>query len=163
MKRKILELLEKNSKLTAEEIAAMIGSDEASVAAAITELENDHIICGYQALVDWDKLDDQERVTAFIGVKISPVRGEGFDRISARISKFDEVKSVYLMSGSSNDLILTIEGDSLKEISHFVYNKIAPMDTVVSTATYFVLKKYKNHYVDMTEGHGEDKRIQIMP
>ena len=162
MRREILNLLETNSRLAPSEIAAMLGRSEEEVAAEIKKMEDENIICGYHTLIDWDKLG-QERVTALIGVKISPVRGEGFDRISARISKFDEVKSVYLMSGSSNDLILTIEGDSLKEISHFVYNKIAPMDTVVSTATYFVLKKYKNHYVDMTEGHGEDKRIQIMP
>ena len=161
MKKEILELLQKNSKLTAAEIAAMIGSDEDTVAALIKEMEDANIICGYHALVDWDKLE-QERVTALIGVKISPVRGEGFDRLSTRISRFEEVKSVFLMSGSSNDLILTIEGDSLKEISHFVYEKIAPMDTVVSTATYFVLKKYKDHYIPLTDGHGEDERIQIM-
>ena len=120
-------------------------------------MEDEKIICGYHTLIDWDKLGE-ERVTALIGLKISPVRGEGFDRISTRISKFEEVKSVFLMSGSSNDLILTIEGDSLKDISHFVYEKIAPMDSVVSTATYFVLKKYKDHKVIMTEGHGRGRK-----
>ena len=106
---------------------------------------------------------DKDTVSALIGVKISPVRGEGFDRISKRISRFDEVKSVYLMSGASNDLILTIEGESLKEISKFVYEKIAPMDTVVSTATFFVLKKYKDNNVILDDDREEDERIQIMP
>ena len=162
MRKEILSLLEKNSRLTPAEIAAMIGSDEDTVANEIKAMEAENIICGYHALVDWTKIE-HERVTALIGLKISPVRGEGFDRISARISKFEEVKSVFLMSGASHDLILTIEGDSLKDISHFVYEKIAPMDTVVSTATFFVLKKYKDHYIDLTECHGEDNRIQIMP
>ncbi len=162
MRKKILQLLEKNSRLSAAEIAVMIDSDEETVANEIKAMENENIICGYHALVDWEKVE-HERVTALIGLKISPVRGEGFDRLSARISKFEEVKSVFLMSGAANDLILTIEGDSLKDISHFVYEKIAPMDTVVSTASFFVLKKYKDHYIDLTEGHGEDKRIQVMP
>ena len=161
MRKEILEILEKNSKLTPAEIAAMIGAGADEVEAEIHAMESENVICGYHALIDWEKLEG-ERVTALIGVKISPVRGEGFDRISARISKFPEVKSVFLMSGSSNDLILNIEGDSLKDISQFVYNKIATMDTVVSTATYFVLKKYKDHYIDLTEGHGEDKRDQLM-
>ncbi len=161
MRREILRLLETNSRLTPAEIAAMIGRSEEEVTSEIKKMEDEKIICGYHTLIDWDKLGE-ERVSALIGVKISPVRGEGFDRISTRISKFEEVKSVFLMSGSSNDLILSIEGDSLKDISHFVYEKIAPMDSVVSTATYFVLKKYKDHKVIMTEGRGEDSRIEGM-
>ncbi|HBZ02388.1 MAG TPA: AsnC family transcriptional regulator [Lachnospiraceae bacterium] len=161
MRREILNLLETNSRLTPAEIAAMLGRSEEEVASEIKNMEDEKIICGYHTLIDWDKLG-KERVTALIGLKISPVRGEGFDRISTRISKFEEVKSVFLMSGSSNDLILTIEGDSLKDISHFVYEKIAPMDSVVSTATYFVLKKYKDHKVIMTEGHGDDMRVEGM-
>ncbi len=161
MRREILRLLETNSRLTPAEIAAMLGRSEDEVASEIKNMEDEKIICGYHTLIDWDKLG-KDRVSALIGVKISPVRGEGFDRISTRISKFEEVKSVFLMSGSSNDLILSIEGDSLKDISSFVYEKIAPMDSVVSTATYFVLKKYKDHKVIMTEGHGEDSRVEGM-
>jgi DNA-binding Lrp family transcriptional regulator len=161
MRREILRLLETNSRLTPAEIAAMLGRSEDEVASEIKKMEEDKIICGYHTLIDWDKLG-KDRVSALIGVKISPVRGEGFDRISTRISKFEEVKSVFLMSGSSHDLILSIEGDSLKDISSFVYEKIAPMDSVVSTATYFVLKKYKDHKVIMTEGHGEDSRVEGM-
>ncbi len=160
MRKRILALLETNSRLTPPEIADMLGLEAEEVAAEIKKMEDENIICGYHTLINWDALGE-ERVIALIGLKISPVRGEGFDRISTRISKFEEVKSVFLMSGSSNDLILTIEGESLKDISHFVYGKIAPMDSVVSTATYFVLKKYKDHHVSMVEGHGEDERIQI--
>ena len=161
MRTAILELLEKNSKLTASAIAAMLNMDEVSVENEIKAMERDKVICGYHALIDWEKVN-KETVTALIGVKISPVRGEGFDRIATRISKFDEVTSVFLMSGSSHDLILTIDGESLRDISRFVYEKIAPMDTVVSTATYFVLKKYKDHNVEMTDGPDNDERIQIM-
>ena len=162
MRKQILDLLEGNSKLTPAEIAAMIGADEQEVANEIKSMEEEKIICGYHTLVDWEKMD-KDTVSALIGVKISPVRGEGFDRISKRISRFDEVKSVYLMSGASNDLILTIEGESLKEISKFVYETIAPMDTVVSTATFFVLKKYKDNNVILDDDREEDERIQIMP
>ena len=161
MRTEILELLEKNSRLSAGEIAAMLNLDESTVEKEIKTMEKEKIICGYHALVDWEKIN-KETVTAQIGVKISPVRGEGFDRIATRISKFDEVNSVYLMSGASYDLILTIEGESLREISRFVYEKIAAMDTVVSTATFFVLKKYKDHNVEMTDGPDDDERIQVM-
>lgn len=161
MRTQILELLENNSRLTPAEIAAMLNLEENVVAAEIKAMEDEKIICGYHTLIDWDKTE-KETVTALIGLKISPVRGEGFDRISTRISKFEEVKSVFLMSGASNDLILTIEGDSLKDISHFVYEKIAPMETVVSTATFFVLKKYKDHNVIMADGHGTDERIPVL-
>lgn len=162
MRKRILELLKNNSRLSNAEIAAMIGADEATVENEIKAMEKEKVICGYNTMIDYEKLGE-ERVLALIGVKISPVRGEGFDRISNRISRFDEVSSVYLMSGASNDLILTIEGDSLKDISHFVYNKIAPMDTVVSTSTFFVLKKYKDHNVIITDEADADERIQLMP
>ena len=161
MKEEIIRRLQKNSRLSNADIAAMTGMEEEDVKKEIEELESRKIISGYQAVINWDNVDD-DRVTALIGVKISPVRGEGFDRISTRISKFEEVKSVYLMSGAANDLILTIEGDSLKDISHFVYEKIAPMESVVSTATFFVLKKYKDHKVIMSEGNGIDSRVEGM-
>jgi len=160
MKEEILKLLEKNSHLTAADIAAMIGFTEEEVAAAIAEMEKEKIICGYSTVINWEKTND-EKVTAQIGVKISPVRGEGFDRIAERLSRFEEVDSVYLMSGASHDLILTIEGESMKDISHFVYEKIAPMETVLSTSTFFVLKKYKEHNVIFSEGRDTDERIRI--
>jgi len=163
MRKQILSHLEKNCRLTPAELAAMLGSTEEEVSAEIHAMEDEKIICGYHAMIDWDKADS-DWVTAMIGVKISPVRGEGFDRISKRISKFDEVQDVYLMSGSSWDLLLTIECATMKEISHFVYEKLAPMESVVSTATYFVLKKYKDHNVILGEDRSAaDDRIPVMP
>lgn len=161
MREEILELIEKNSKLSNKEVAAMIGATEEAVAAEIKAMENEKIICGYRTVIDWDKMPD-EKVTALIEVKVSPVRGEGFDRTAERISNFDEVGSVYLLSGSNTDLIITIEGKTLKEVSHFVANKIAPMDTVMSTSTSFVLKKYKDNSIKY-ETLKEDERIQVMP
>lgn len=162
MKEEIIRILQKNSRLSNADIAAMTGMEEDDVKKEIEELEARKIISGYQAVINWDNVDD-DRVTALIGVKISPVRGQGFDRIAERISRFEEVGSVMLMSGSSADLILTIEGNSMKEVSQFVYDKIAPMESVVSTATYFVMKKYKDHGILFTEEQGVDERIQIMP
>ena len=162
LREEILQILEKNSRLTPADIAAMIGQEEAKVAEEILAMEKEKIICGYRTVINWEKTSD-ERVTAQIGVKIAPVRGEGFDRIAARFSRFEEVDSVYLMSGSSYDLILTIEGESMKDIAHFVYDKIAPMETVVSTSTYFVLRKYKDHGIVFDEMREADERIQIMP
>ena len=162
MREKILRILQENSRLSNADIAAMVGTDEKEVEAEIKELEERKIINGYQAVVNWENFDE-DKVTAIIGVKISPVRGQGFDRIAERISRFEEVDSVVLISGSSSDLLLTIEGNSMKEISQFVYDKIAPMESVVSTASYFVMKKYKDHKILFTEEQGVDERIQVMP
>ncbi len=161
MREEILNLLEHNSRLAVADIAAMIGKEEAAVAAEIKAMEKEKIICGYHTMIDWDKMTE-ERVTALIEIKISPIRGGGFDRIAERISNFDEVNSVYLLSGSASDLIVTIEGKTLKEVSHFVSEKIAPMESVLSTSTHFVLKKYKDHGVEF-EKKKEDERIQVMP
>jgi len=162
MREKILRILQKNSRLSNADIAAMTGSSEQEVADIIKELEDSKIINGYQAVINWENYD-ADKVTAIIGVKISPIRGQGFDRIAERISRFEEVDSVVLISGSSSDLLLTIEGNSMKEISQFVYDKIAPMESVVSTASYFVMKKYKDHKILFTEEQGVDERIQVMP
>ncbi|MCR5148994.1 MAG: Lrp/AsnC family transcriptional regulator [Eubacterium sp.] len=162
LKKKILNIIGENSRLSAEEVAAMLGETTEAVAEAISEMEKDGIIGGYHTMINWDRFEGEDRVTAQIGVKIAPVRGEGFDRIAARISKFEEVNSVYLMSGSSYDLILLIEGESMKDIAHFVYDKIAPMDSVVSTATYFVMKKYKDHNVIFESEKDIDERMQVV-
>ena len=157
-REELLGIIEKNSRLSAADIAAMMGKDEQEVADEITALEKAKVICGYHTVINWDAFEGSDKVTAMIGVKISPVRGEGFDRIATRISRFEEVDSVHLMSGSTS-----IEGTSMKDISHFVYEKIAPMESVVSTATYFVLKKYKDHNVIFQSEKENDERIQIMP
>lgn len=142
MVRSILDILEKSDKkMTNEQIAQMIGSSEEEVAAIIRGLEKDNTIVGYKTMINWDKTD-KELVTALIELRVTPQRGEGFDRIAEKIYKYPQVKSLFLMSGSY-DLCVMIEGESMKDVALFVASKLAPMDNVLSTATGFVLKKYK--------------------
>jgi DNA-binding Lrp family transcriptional regulator len=118
------------------------------------------IICGYHTMIDWDKTDI-DKVTALIEVRVTPQRGKGFDDIAERIYKYPEVNSVYLISGGY-DLLVTLEGKSLKEVSRFVSSKLSTLDTVISTATHFILKKYKDHGTIMTRKY-EDQREIITP
>ena len=143
MKNDILELLQENSKYTASDIATMLGLDIDTVQKSIEEMEKEQIICGYSALINWDKTDKKDIVTALIEVRVTPQRGEGFDRVAERIYKFKEVKAVYLMSGGF-DFTVIIEGKTMKEVALFVGQKLAPLESVLSTATHFVLKKYKD-------------------
>ncbi|MDF2504777.1 MULTISPECIES: Lrp/AsnC family transcriptional regulator [Clostridium] len=138
----ILEILEKNSKYTAEEIAQMTGKTIDEVTKAIKKYEEDNVIVGYPALVNWEKTSKEE-VLALIEVRITPQRGEGFDKVAERIYKFPEVKSCYLMSGGF-DLTVIIEGKTMKEVALFVAEKLAVQEYVLSTSTHFVLKKYKD-------------------
>ena len=156
LKEKILRTIDKNSKLDAAELAIMLGSSEDEVVAAIAEMEADKIICGYPTLIDWDKLSN-EKVTALIELKVTPQRGQGFDKIAERIYKFDEVESVYLMSGGF-DLTVIIRGKSMRQVAGFVSEKLAPMEAILSTATHFVLKKYKDQGIIMQVDE-EDTRI----
>jgi DNA-binding Lrp family transcriptional regulator len=137
----ILKLLEKDSKLTAQQIAAMLGREQAEVESVIAKLEADGTILKYMTLIDWDKTPD-DSVTALIEVKIAPQRGEGFDRIAERIYQYDEVDSLYLMSGDF-DLAVYITAKSIKDVAQFVYARLAPLEGVTATATHFMLKKYK--------------------
>lgn len=160
MRKKILAAIDRNSKLTAEELALMLSSTKEEVTALIEEMENEGVICGYPTLINWDKIEN-EKVTALIEVKVTPQRGQGFNRIAERIYKFEEVESVYLMSGTY-DLTVMIEGKSMKEIAHFVSSKLAPMDTVESTVTHFVMKKYKEHGIPLVHKK-KDERMLITP
>lgn len=148
MREEILSVLEKNSKIDIKEIAIMLGTTEENVFNEITAMENEGIICGYHTLIDWDKISD-EKVTALIEVRVTPQRGQGFDIIAERIYNYPEVNSVYLISGGF-DLLITIQGKSLKEVSAFVSDKLSTIDAVLSTATHFILKKYKDHGTIMT-------------
>ena len=143
MREELLQLIEKNSKLGINEIAVLLGKDEIDVANEISKLESEGVICGYHTLINWDKTSI-EKVTALIEVKVTPQRGQGFDKIAERIYNYPEVNSVYLISGGF-DLLVTIEERSLKEIANFVSDKLSTLDTVLSTATHFILKKYKDH------------------
>lgn len=151
----ILGLLEKDARLTAARIAVMTGLPEAEVAAEIAAMEIGKVILGYGAIVDWEKTD-RDPVTALIEVRVSPQRGQGFDRIAHRIFSWPQVKSCYLMSGGF-DLMVIIEDDSLKSVANFVSERIAPLESVVSTATHFILKKYKMSGVEF-EARSEDDR-----
>lgn len=160
MKEKILTAIDKNSKLSAADLAIMLGSTEEEVASLIKEMEEDTIICGYPTLINWDKVHC-ERVTALIELKVTPQRGLGFDKIAERIWQFDEVQSVYLMSGGF-DLTVILEGKTMREVANFVSEKLAPMDAILSTATHFVLKKYKEHGLPLVQTK-TDERMLITP
>lgn len=161
MRNEILKLLENNSRLTAEDIAVMIGKDVTAVRTAINEMENSQVICGYNTLINWDHTDCNEVVTALIEVRVTPQRGEGFDKVAERIYQYSEVKSVYLMSGGF-DFTVIIEGKTMKEVALFVGQKLAPLESVLSTATHFVLKKYKDYGV-IFEEEKKDGRMIVSP
>ncbi len=139
--KKILELLERDASLSAEQIALMLDRDPIAVAAQIKEFEEKNIIVGYKTIINWENTD-AEPVSAIIELKVTPQRSEGFDEVAKRIYQYEEVSSVYLMSGGF-DLALIIEGKTMKEVALFVAEKLAPLEQVLSTATHFVLKKYK--------------------
>ena len=141
----LLELLEKDCTQTPAQLAAQAGMTEAEVKAEIARMEDEGIILGYQAIVDWDRTR-REAVTALIEVKVTPQRGEGFDRVAERIYQYDEVESVYLMSGSF-DLTVIISGRTLKEVAQFVGERLAPLEDVTGTATHFILHKYKEKHL----------------
>jgi DNA-binding Lrp family transcriptional regulator len=160
LKLQILDLLKEDARRSADLIATMLATPEAEVSAAINEMEADKVIVKYATVVNWSKVDD-EKVTALIEVQITPERGHGFDAIAERIYLYPEVKSVYLMSGAY-DLLVEIEGKSLKEVATFVSNKLSPLDRVLSTKTNFILKKYKQDGI-IFEGHEDDHRMLISP
>ncbi len=154
----ILEILEQNSKATADEIAVMLGLPVEEVEAAVKQYEADNVIVGYSTLINWDKTQ-KEKVTALIEVKVTPQRGLGFDKIADRIYKYPEVTACYLMSGGF-DLTVIIEGRTMKEVALFVSEKLAPLESVLSTSTHFVLKKFKDKGT-IFEEKVVDRREQI--
>ena len=159
MREKILTFIEKNSRIDLNELAIMLGVDEASVVKELEAMENERIICGYHTLIDWDKAGI-EKVTAMIEVRVTPQRGMGFDKIAERIYNYPEVNSVYLISGGF-DLMVTLEGKTLREVSQFVTDKLTTLDQVLSTKTNFILKKYKDHGTVMTGPAKKDERTMM--
>ena len=139
---KILNLLEENATLTAKQIAVMLEKEEGDIKKAIKAYEKDGVILGYKTIIDWDKTE-REYVTALIEVKLTPQKDRGFDKVAEKIYNYPEVQSLYLMSGSY-DLAVFIEGRTMREVAYFVAQKLAPIDSVMSTATHFVLRKYKD-------------------
>ena len=161
MREDILAILEKDSRVQPVDLAIMLGLDEAAVAAEVAAMIDEQVICGFNTLINWDKTD-REFVTAMIEVKVAPMRGEGFDKIAERIYKFDEVKAVYLMSGGF-DLTIIMEGRTIKDIAHFVSSKLSPLESIISTATHFVLKKYKDHGTIIEKDAKNDERMIVSP
>ena len=160
MREKILAIIEKNSRIDLKDLAALLGESEAAVANEIADMEKENIICGYHTMINWDNTGN-EKVIALIVVKVTPQRGMGFDKIAERNYQYSEVNSVYLMSGAF-DFTVIIEGKTMREVAQFVSEKLSPMDSVLSTATHFVLKKYKDHGTIMYEKPG-DERMMITP
>ena len=158
MKEKILMLIERNAKLTAKEAAVLLGEDEEKVAAEIKKMEEENIICGYHTMINWN-LMPEEKADAIIEVKVAPQRGVGFDRIAERIWQYPEVEGIYLMSGSF-DFAIFLQGKSMREVAMFVAEKLSTLDSILSTSTQFVLKKYKDHGVVMAKNE-KDERISI--
>ncbi len=158
MREKILSVLEQNARIDFNELAILIGEDAVAVEKEIKKMEEEKVICGYHTLINWDSTND-EKVIALIEVKVTPQRGRGFDKIAEAIYNYDEVGTVYLMSGGF-DFTVIIEGKTMKEVAQFVSDKLAPMDAIQSTATHFVLKKYKENGTKI--GHIKtDERMKV--
>jgi len=160
MRNEILSAIEKNSRIDTKELSVLLGKDETEIVNEIATMEKEGIICGYHTLINWEKTT-KEKVTALIEVRVTPQRGQGFDKIAERIYNYPEVHSVYLISGGY-DLLLTVEGKTLQEVSSFVSYKLSALEYVLSTATHFILKKYKDHGTVFAEKH-DDYREVIMP
>ena len=160
MREKILTFIEKNSRVELKDLAVMLGVDEVTVANEIADMEKEGIICGYHTLIDWDKTGE-EKLTALIEVKVTPQRGLGFDKVAERIYNYPEVNAVYLISGGF-DFMVILEGKTLREVAQFVSDKLSPLDSVLSTKTNFILKKYKDHGT-VIASKTKDERIQMIP
>ena len=160
MREELLLIIEKNSRIDLKELAVILGVSVEDVVNELQALEKEGIICGYHTLVDWDKTS-VEKINALIEVRVTPQRGQGFDHIAERIYNYPEVKSVYLISGAY-DLLVTLEEKSLKEISAFVSDKLSTLDSVLSTATHFILKKYKDHGTILEKKQHEDEREMML-
>ena len=157
MREKIVSYIETNSRIYMHELAIMMGTDEATIMNELEEMEQAHIICGYHTLINWEKAGI-EKVTAMIEVRVTPQRGMGFDKVAERIYNYPEVNSVYLISGGF-DFMVTLEGKTLREVSEFVSDKLSPLDSVLSTKTNFILKKYKDHGTIMAEQRKDEREL----
>lgn len=157
MREELLSIIEKNSRIPFDELAVLLGASEEEVINELNALEKEGVICGYHTLIDWEKTS-LEKVDALIEVRVTPQRGQGFDKIAERIYNYPEVRAVYLISGGY-DLLVTLEEKSLKEISRFVTDKLSTLDSVLSTATHFILKKYKVHGTVLDKKQIDEREI----
>ena len=157
MRNEILKYLETNSRIDLGELAILLDSDEVSVANEVAEMEKEKIICGYHTLIDWDKAG-VEKVNALIEVRVTPQRGKGFEKLAERIYNYPEVSSVSLISGAY-DFLVTLEGKTLLEVSRFVSERLSPIEGITSTATHFILKKYKDHGTILAQKEQEERML----
>lgn len=155
----LLSLLSENARLTTAQLAAMLNLPESEVKEKISKYEKDGVIRGYKALVNWEKVD-KNKASALIELRVSPKRDSGFDEIAERIMQFDEVESVYLMSGGF-DLAVTVHAKSMQDIAMFVMRRLSTMDSVLSTATHFILTRYKDGGVILNAGDEKDERRSV--
>ena len=160
MREELLAIIERNSRIDLKELAVILGVEEIDVVNELAALEAEGIVCGYHTMINWEKTSI-DKVTALIEVRVTPQRGLGFDTIAERIYKYPEVRSVYLISGGY-DLMVILEGKTLREVSNFVSDKLSTLDSVLSTATHFILKKYKDHGTIFNQKI-EDEREMITP
>ncbi|MCI9071312.1 MAG: Lrp/AsnC family transcriptional regulator [Lachnospiraceae bacterium] len=160
MREELLSIIEKNSRIDLKELAVILGVRETDVVNELEIMEKEGVICGYHTLVNWEKTSN-EKVTALIEVRVTPQRGQGFDSMAERIYRYPEVRSVYLISGGF-DLMVILEGKTLREVSSFVSDKLSTLDRVLSTSTHFILKKYKDHGTVFVQKN-EDEREKITP
>lgn len=151
----LLRLLEGDCTLSKKQLAAMVGTSTERVEEIIRDYEKNNVILGYKAVIDWDATDRQD-VTALIEVKVEPQRDDGFDRVAERIYQYEEVESCYLMSGDF-DMTVIISGRSLQEVARFVSQKLSTIDEVKSTATHFILKKYKESHLIFTKQEKQEE------
>lgn len=155
-----MAIIERNSRIDLKELAVLLGTQEIEIVNELQALEEEGIVCGYHTMINWEKTS-LNKVTALIEVRVTPQRGQGFDNVAERIYKYPEVNSVYLISGGY-DLMVILEGKTLREVSSFVSDKLATLEPVLSTATHFILKKYKDHGTIFMQ-KPEDEREMITP
>ncbi len=160
MNKKILQLLEQDARMSYGDIAAIVGTDAADVAARIREMEQNGIICGYKGVIDWEKVSS-DRVSAIIELKVAPKAGLGFEEVASRIAQYPEVESVSLMSGAY-DLNVVVRGKTFQEVSLFVSRELAVIDSVTSTSTQFVMRRYKEFDVNLIQSDNDGREIMSL-
>ena len=153
----LLKLLEQNAKLTTDQLSALLGKSEEEIKNAVSEYEKSNVILGYNALINWEKIEPND-CTAIIELKVQPKRDYGYEELAAEIMRFDEVETLWLMSSSSYDFSVVVRGHSFRDISMFVAKRLATLESVTSTATNFVLKRYKEHYTSLVEEVKDERR-----
>lgn len=154
----LLRLLETNSRINFSELAALLGIDETVVREEVAELEQQGVICGYHTIVNWDKTDD-DKISAMIELRVTPQRGNGYEKIAQSIYNYPEVESLYLMSGAFDFMVIT-RNATMKEIATFV-NRLALIDEVITTSTYIVLGCYKSHGVVLNKKDAHGNRLVL--